>query len=96
MSKSELFLWKFYWDCGRSGDVEGLFVASQEQVDNAIGQQVWFGEILGKHSEVYGTLEEGDIVKIDVSSEVIAQLTPHLGMDWSGYNPLDYLEEEED
>lgn len=28
-------------------------------VESVIGNEVYFGEILGKHSEVYGTLEEG-------------------------------------
>lgn len=51
-------LYKFYWDCGRQGDVEGLFFADEETVNKSIGSQVYFGEILGKHSEVYGTLEE--------------------------------------
>jgi hypothetical protein len=36
----------------------------------AFGKEVYFGEILGKHSEVSGTLEEGEIKKLDLDSEV--------------------------
>ena len=54
-------LWKFHWDCGRAGDVEGLFIATEEEVENLIGSEVYFGEILGKHSEVYGTVEKGHL-----------------------------------
>jgi hypothetical protein len=88
MSKS---LYKFFWDCGRMGDVEGLFIADEEDVAEAIGKEVYFGEILGKHSEVYGTLDEGDLEKIDIDSETIEKLIPHLGLHWSGYNPLNYM-----
>lgn len=89
MSKN--YLWKFHWDCGRSGDLEGLFVATEEEIEKAIGGYAQFGEVLGKHSDIYGTLDREDVEKIDVAPEIIAQLIPHLGYDWSGFNPLDYI-----
>ena len=81
-------LWSFYWDCSRQGEVEGLFKATKEEVENAIGKEVYFGEILGKHSEVYGTLEEGEIELISDNPIEVMNATE------SGYNPLEYLEEE--
>ncbi len=57
-------LYSFEWDCGRMGFVEGLFVATEEEIKDAIDKEVYFGEILGKHSEVYGTLEQGDLKAI--------------------------------
>jgi hypothetical protein len=87
------YLWRFYWDCGRSGDVEGLFVATEERVDNLIGQRVDFGEILGKHSEVYGVIDEADIEKIDMDEETIEKVCKILGTNWGGYNPLDYVDD---
>lgn len=86
------YLWSFYWDCGRSGDLDGLFVATEEEINNAIGNRVWFGEALGKHSEVYGDLEEGDIKKINISPEAVEEVSKHLGTTWSGWNPLNYVE----
>lgn len=88
---SDKFLWKFYWECGRQGDVEGLFVATEEKVNEAIGKDVYFGEILGKHSEVEGTIEDGEIVKVDLDSEIIEKVSKILGNTWSGYNPLNYV-----
>ncbi|WP_144509866.1 hypothetical protein [Bacillus sp. FJAT-22090] len=85
------FLYKFYWDCGRSGDLKGLFVATEEEVAKAIGSEAYFGEVLGKHSEVYGTIDDGDIQKLDISSEAIEEVSQHLGETWSGFNPLYYL-----
>lgn len=88
-------LYKFYWDCGRMGDVDGLFVASSDEVAEAIGREVYFGEILGKHSEIYGTLEEKDITLVSDDLEKVQWLLSVSG-GWptiSGYNPLEYLEE---
>lgn len=91
--KPERYLWKFYWNCRRQGSVEGLFVATEEEVKNAVGEYVYFGEILGKHSEIYGTIEEGEIEKVDVDSDAVEKVTKFLGDSWSGYNPLDYIRE---
>jgi hypothetical protein len=85
-------LFKFLWDCGY-GNVEGLFVSTKEEVDNLIGKNVYFGEILGKHSEVYGTIQEGEITKIDLDTETVEKVSKILGEIWSGYNPFNYLEE---
>jgi hypothetical protein len=85
------YLYKFYWDCGRSGELEGLFVATEEEVKAAIGSEVYFGEVLGKHSEVYGTLDEGDIRKLDVSPEAVEEVSKFLGSCWSGFDPLEYV-----
>jgi len=87
----EKYLYKFNWDCGRQGEVEGLFVATESEVEYAIGKEAYFGEILGKHSEVYGTIEEGEITKIDIDSNSVTQVAEHLGETWSGYNPLHYI-----
>ena len=78
-------LYKFYWDCGRQGDVEGIFKAKKSFVESVIGNEVYFGEILGKHSEVYGTLEEGDLIILSEDPLVVMN-TPE-----SGYNPLEYM-----
>jgi hypothetical protein len=56
-----------------------------------MGQEVYFGEILGKHSEVYGILEEGDIEEVKVSETTIKEMEEVLGSSISGYNPLNYL-----
>ena len=87
------YLWRFCWDCGRMGEVEGLFVATENEIQDAIGKNVYFGEILGKHSEVYGTLEENDLEKINLDSESTEKVAQFLGNTWSGYNPLEYINE---
>ena len=86
-----LNLYSFYWDCGRSGEVNGLFIAEPNAVENAIGKEVYFGEILGKHSDVYGTIEKVDIELISDDQEKVNWLLDLLGKNVSGYNPLNYI-----
>ncbi len=90
------YLWKFYWDCKRDGSISGLFVRTEEEIKSIIGRHVNFGEILGKHSELYGTIEEGEITKVDLDSETVGKVVKVLGYTWGGYNPFDYLREDED
>lgn len=89
-------LFSFYWDCGRMGGVEGLFIATQDEVDSAIGKQVYFGEILGKHSEVYGKLDAEDVTLVSEDQDKVQWLEGLLGETISGYNPLEYIMSETD
>ena len=81
---SEKFLYSFFWDCGRSGEVSGVFKAKPIEVENLIGRSVYFGEILGKHSEVFGTIEE-DEIKLESDDPMVVRAAIE-----SGYNPLKY------
>ncbi|ATO50997.1 hypothetical protein P4V86_15460 [Brevibacillus laterosporus] len=91
----ERFLWRFYWDWGRSGELEGLFVATENEIQGLAGKSAYFGEVLGKHSEVYGTLEQGDFAKINLDSETVEKVVEVLGVSWSGFDPRHYLGEED-
>lgn len=87
-------IYAFHWDCGRNGDVEGVFIATAEDVENIIGKDIYFGEILGKHSEVYGRIKEGDIVlKTDDAAFVALWEEKKFGS--TGYNPFDYLQDKD-
>lgn len=57
-------LYDFHWDYGRMGTVQGRFISTEEDVDCAVGSQIYFGEILGKHSQVYGTFNWDDVVGV--------------------------------
>ena len=85
-------LYRFSWDCGRGGDVEGVFAAEESAINDAMGKQVYFGEILGKHSEVYGTLEADDLTALTDDQDFIAKFQAIVGK--VGYNPLDYINRE--
>jgi len=86
---------QFHWDCGRMGNVEGLFVTNKKALAAAYGKEVYFGEILGKHSEVSGTFSEGDITILTEDQDFITKFIEIMGSGGiSGYNPLSYLNEE--
>ncbi len=88
-------LYSFYWDCGRQGEVNGVFLATEEEVNNVIGKEIYFGEILGKHSEIYGKLEKNEI-KIITDNQDFLKMAEDLKIDLSsGFNPLAYIQEEE-
>lgn len=82
-------LYKFFWDCGRAGSLEGAFIADSADIASILGKEVYFGEALGKHSEIYGIVEADDIELVSDDSAVVSALRGFS----VGYNPLDYLQE---
>lgn len=84
----------FYWDCGRQGEVDGKFICTEEEFYSLIDKEIYFGEILGKHSEIFGTIDKDDIKIISEDQEFIIKCLEIFGKKTiSGYNPLNYLEQ---
>ena len=83
---------KFYWDCGRIGAVDGIFIADKEDIEAAYGRHVYLGEVLSKYSEVYGDLVEGDITIVS-EDPVVVEVLLNLFEDGtiSGFNPLEHI-----
>lgn len=81
-------VYKFYWDYGRNGEVSGIFVAEDYKIKEIIGKEIYFGEILGKHSEVSNTIDEEDITLISQDPEFVRVFEESGGS--VGYNPLEY------
>lgn len=87
-------IYSFYCDCGRSGSLEGVFVADSEDVAKIVGKDIYFGEVLGKHSDIQVRIDEGDIV---LKSDDLKFVEMFEGVELStGYSPFDYYEFEED
>ena len=82
-------VYKFSLDCGRMGEIESIFVADSKDVKNAIGNQAYFGEVLGKHSEIEGTLEESQFKLLTTDKEFV-QIFDSIEAK-TGLNPLNYL-----
>lgn len=83
-------LYKMEFSCGRNGDLEGIFVADTEDVKYLVDKKisVYFGEVLGKHSEVTGCVDKKEIKKITTDKNVIKVFEDH---DLEcGYNPFGY------
>lgn len=87
-------LYKFNADCGRMGELQGIFIEDSDKVSKLIesGDEVYFGEVLGKHSDVSFAIEEEMLTAVSVDPNVIAVIEDNDLT--SGYNPFDYIEEE--
>lgn len=83
-------VYKMHVDCGRMGELEGVFVATKKQVEKLLssGVEVYFGEVLGKHSEIYGSIEKKEIKLISDEQNVVDVIEKHELQ--SGYNPFEY------
>ena len=87
-------IYKFFFDCGRMGELEGIFVAEPQEVKRLInsGEELYFGEVLGKHSEISGVVSVENFIFVTDEEEIVNFFEIH-GMA-TGINPLSYFEEE--
>lgn len=84
-------IYKFFWDCNRMGVLEGIFVETADNVANLYGKTIYFGEVLGKYSDISGTIDLGD-VNLITQDETVVQLFEKYQLE-TGYNPFYYLPE---
>ena len=82
-------IYKFHWSCGRAGELDGIFVADSEQISSANGCSISFGEVLGKHSDIYGTLAAEDFQLISDNPEEV-EMFERLNLE-TGHNPIALL-----
>lgn len=83
-------VFKLHFDCGRMGQLDGVFVAEKEQMDKLVksGIQVYFGEVLGKHSEIYDPISEKDYTLVSEDPNVVSVIEDNKLS--TGYNPFNY------
>lgn len=84
-------VYKTHIDCGRMGKLYGLFIAEVEAVNELIEskQEIVFGEVLGKHSYIEGSLLPTDLTLVTTDEAFIAQAE---ALDIEiGINPFNYI-----
>jgi hypothetical protein len=83
-------IYRLNFDCGRNGSLQGIFVSEQDRIRTLIDHkiEVYFGEVLGKHSEVFGPMDEGELTMVSDNQEAI-KVIEDLKLE-NGYNPFDY------
>lgn len=90
-------LYRFFVDCGRSGDLEGLFVATPGELEEAYGHKLYFGEVLGKHSDVTVDFQPEDVELVTDDQDFVKKLVEFVGDPVSGFDPLaQYYQQKED
>lgn len=89
-------IYQMKFECGRQGCLTGIFTAKVDAMRVLIdsGREVYFGEVLGKHSEVCGPVTQAEIKLISDDCGHV-DLFEALGMA-TGYNPFDYIDGGED
>jgi len=86
----------FYVDYGRMGELDGLFICDKEALEKLYGKEVYFGEVLGKHSEVSLEMDASLFQIKTEDQDFIAKFIEIMGDGTiSGYNPFDYIDEDE-
>lgn len=68
-------LYVFDADCGRMGNLYGMFIAEKGDVAEMIdsGVEIRFGEVLGKHSNISGEMTYEHITMISDDQEFVKQ-----------------------
>lgn len=74
-------LYKYDLGCGRMGSIDSVFIADDELVKACIGKLVYFGEVLGKHSNVSTCLSVEDLKICSENQLVITELIEIFGSD---------------
>ncbi len=104
-----MYLYRFNFKCGRSGSLEGMFAVDQRgkvALDALIadgGTEVYFGEVLGKHSDVFGTITEKNLTQVEATADEVAVVLRVFGKGidekrrpWAtilGFNPIETFAE---
>ncbi len=89
-------IYRLHFGCGRMGQLDGIFVEEEEKVNHLIesGEHIYFGEVLGKHSEIAGPIEPQDISLVTNDQRAI-EVFEHFNLA-TGHNPFDYIKKETD
>jgi len=85
-------LYKFSADFGRMGWISSIFTAEEEDINKTVGKEIYFGEVLGKHSEIVLILKQSHIEEISSNQDFIKTFDL-LGCS-TGMNPIHYVNEE--
>lgn len=94
--KNEIKLYRFKWKSHRPNPLEGLLIATPEQIEQQVGKYVYFGDVFGTTQRFYGWLEADDFEVLPVPLNCIIELRESLGERVSGVYPFDYIVEEEE
>lgn len=90
-----LKLYAYDEDFGRMGNLSGVFVSTDEELLSKKGKIAYFGEVLGKHSDIY-TDEWYENVRLLTDDQDFIKKAIEYGLVNSGFTPLEYIDDFED
>jgi hypothetical protein len=83
-------LYRWSASFGRMGHLNGISLCTASKLRRAAGHVVFFGEVLGKHSEVFYEVDEADFYALTSDQDFISKAR-ELGLLDVGADPIDAL-----
>jgi len=84
-------IYRFEHNCGRMGKLSGIFTAESEDVEKINGQTVIFGDVLGKHSEIYTDIDTDENLKLISDTPADVEMFERLELA-TGHDPFYFWE----
>lgn len=72
----------------RYGIVCGIFLASDNEIEDLLSKEVYLGEVLGKHSEIYHHFRKCDLKVFEDRKDRVKELMDKYGDTIIGLNPI--------
>lgn len=79
-------VYRWGWSC-RAGDLDGIFVSRPDIVELAFDRMAYFGDVLGKYSNIHFELKPSQFETLSDDLNVV-EFVKRRGR--TGYNPLNY------
>lgn len=79
-------VYRWFADFGRMGSLDGVFTARADEVAAFVGKHVYFGEVLGKHSDVSCTLEADQFELLTDDADFVEKFKRFRL--WTGTDPI--------
>lgn len=94
--KSRPFLYRYREYFGRNGTLSGTFFLTGEELDSVMDRSGYADDVLGKHSEVNFSINNETLTLVTNNVEFLAE-AERLGVCLeTGFNPVDYLPDDDD
>lgn len=94
-TKAKQAIYRWHASFGRMGDLDGIFVATEDEIKELEGKVVEFGEVLGKHSDIRYKIEASDFECVSTKEnevEFFLRIRSNLS---NGWNPIESYRQQE-
>ena len=79
-------LYAYNYDCGRMGEIEGTFISNDETLNKLKDKTAYFGEALGKHSDIADYDWFDNVTELTDDQDFITKAIEY-GIAHFGYSP---------
>lgn len=91
MSNKKILV-KFFLDCGRQGEIESLFISTEDEMNSIMGKSMSFYEVVGKHSQVFDVASWANFSIISDDPLKVQMMEETMGTHISGIDIFEHLD----